>query len=569
MKRIFLPLLTFILVTNVFAQKPEKQKYNGYFSNIPSRNLQIDGYKMEYNVPNSVMDLMTKDTLNLQLKGYNEGNDLTFVFYCSEPTLKAFVEDETKKVNDKQVTQYYSIITAESDNRLVILNKDKVPVEIIDIEPDLRWVNKKGFDRSKYSEAEADLKRAQNTNNDEVIKRYIKALIKAYQYELDNRYSKFTRNETMRVFTIKEKSFDYSDFNAATQSFIELTSNADLNSPTNIAKIKSVIDIWQKYESEYQSGKKNKVSDVNIDEIYFNISMGYLVLGQGEELKNYWNKCLSLKGNYTAEGYARNYLPLMIDNYDTYLAKKDEEFKPLDLITPIQKYNDMILLKTFLNFYFTEKQGNLGVIMNYFPSQPQFIKKIKTIKDDGGTVETIEQTYSCYGKLKRMTYSVEGSIEDDITRDLSFSYIGDKISNVYMNGNAKLFHINYDDNEKITNIEHIFKNDRKIVYNFENTEPGKTELRVSYIDGEKTEENKHVNWVKYDVNYNVTGVYMAPYVTRQINYDTNYNIIELNAINLGDNTVTIPISITTDDKGNATISEFNGMKTTNSYEYIY
>jgi len=413
------------------------------------------------------------------------------------------------------------------------------------------------------------MEKAKKANNETVKKRYIQALAKAYQNELDNRYSEVTKETTMRVYTIKPKKFDYTEFNKASQSFIEVTSSENITTAESVEKIKAAIEIWKKQAAEYQPGKKSKICDSNIDEINLNITMGYLALGKGDQLKEYWNKCLSMKGNLTAEGYARYFVEPMIENYDTFIAQKDEPLKPLDLSNPAQKYNNMILFNTFLNFYFTEKHGNMGVIANYFPSQPQFIKKSTTTKTfDEGTIEKIKQSYAEYGKMKELIYSVEGGMNDDLTRSLSFKYSGDFISDIYLNGNSPLFHITYT-NSNISKIEHFYSNNRKIVYDFTKAEPGKTEMRITYMDGEDKKESRRVNWVKYDNHYNVTGMFISPYSTREIKYDENKNIIEIIATNLADNTVTVPFSVSTDAKGNATIIEAQGMKITTEYEYIF
>nr|WP_319399623.1 hypothetical protein [uncultured Carboxylicivirga sp.] len=569
MNKFLLIVLTLVLTSSLFAQKPEKIKYKGYFNNIPAYQLKIDGYSTTYNIPEWAREIITKDTLDLQLKGFNTGSDLTIVFYCSEPQIKATVEEETNTVNNQKVTSYYSLVTATSENRLLILNKDGLPVEIITTEPDLTWANQKGFKKGNRADAAKELESAKKSSSEKVRKGYFKALTKAYQEELDNRYSHFQRLETMRVFSIKAKKFDYNDFNEATQTFVDATSSSDLNSESNIEKINAAINIWKEYENQYQPGKKTKVCDNNIDEIYFNLSMGYLARGQGEELKQYWKKCQAIKGNYTAEGYAQNYLPKMIENYNIYLVKKDEPFKPLDLSNPEQKYNNMILLKGFLNFYFTQKHGNLGVIADYFPSQPQYVNSVKTTKTyDEGTKETIKQTYAPYGKLTNMVYTVEGGMNDDKTRTYQFHYSKDVVTEVILNGNSRLFEISYE-NGDISQIQHLYSNNRKIVYKFSKTEPGKTEIKITMVDGDKSQESKRANWIKYDENYNVTGMYFSPFSTREIKYDSNGNIIELTASNLADNLVTAPFTITTDEKGNATKSETKGMIATSSFEYIF
>nr|WP_321412080.1 hypothetical protein [uncultured Carboxylicivirga sp.] len=569
MNKFLLIALTFVLTSTLFAQKPEKIKYKGYFNNIPAYQLNINGYSTSYNIPDWTREILKKDTLDLQIKGFTKGSDLTIVFYCSEPQIKATVEEETKTVDNQNVTLYYSLVTATSENRLLILNKDGLPVEIITTEPDLTWANEKGFKKGNRAEAAKELESAKKSSSEKVKRGYFKALAKAYQKELDNRYSHFQRDETIRVFSIKAKKFDYNDFNEATQNFVDATSNPDLNSEANIHKINAAIKVWKQYEDQYKPDKKDKVCDDNIDEIYFNLSMGYLALGHGEELKHYWEKCQSVKGNYTAEGYAQNYLPQMIENYNTYLAKKDEPFKPLDLSNPEQKYNNMILLKGFLNFYFTQKHGNLGVIADYFPSQPQYVKSVKTIKTfDEGTKESIKQTYAPYGKITNMVYSVEGGMEDDKTRTYQFNYSNDIVTSVILNGNSRLFEISYE-NGDISKIEHLYSNNRKIVYQFSKAEPGKTEIKITMVDGEKSQESKRINWIKYDENYNITGMYFSPFSTREIKYDSNGNIIELTASNLADNLVTAPFTVIIDAKGNATKSETKGMTAISDFEYIF
>lgn len=562
-------LLIAILTTTITAQKPEKNKYEGHYKNIPAYQLNIDGYAASYSTPEWIEELIKKDTLDLQLKGFNKGNDLNIVFYCSEPELKASVEKETKKVNEQSVTTYYALVSARSESKVLVLNKEGLPIEIITTEPDYTWVNDKGFSRSNYDEAAKEMDKAKSSNGEKVKQKYIRALIKAYQIELDNRYGCFNNESTIRVFSIKNKKFDYSDFNTATQSFIEATTSSEINSDANTEKIKEAIAVWEQYANEYEAGKKSKVCDVNIDEINFNLAMGFLALGEGNQLKTYWEKCLAVKGNYTAEGYAKTYLPQMINNHEEYLAKKDQPLKPIDLTSEEQKYNDMILYKTILNFYFTQKHGNLGVISQYFPSQSQYITTTSTTKIyDEGTKETIKQSYSPYGKLNDMIYSVEGGMNDDKTRRYNFRYSNNQVSEVVLNGNLKLFTINYENN-KISEIIHHFSNSKRVIYKFNMTEPGKTEIHISVAEGEKIQESKRVNWVKFDKDYHVTGIYISPFMTKELKYDKHGNIVEITAVNLADNTFTMPFTVEADEKGNAIQIDSNGLKVTSSYEYIF
>jgi len=115
MKKSFL-LSLLMVATTLLAQKPEKNKYKGYYQNIPTYHLNIDGYNLSYNIPDWVEEQLNNDTLNLELKGYNKGKDISLIFYCSEPQIKASVEKETKKVNDQTVSSYYSLSQSSNCN---------------------------------------------------------------------------------------------------------------------------------------------------------------------------------------------------------------------------------------------------------------------------------------------------------------------------------------------------------------------------------------------------------------------------------------------------------------------
>ncbi len=569
MNKFYCLLMASALSISLYAQKPDKNKYDGYYPNIPIYQLSDIGYQFSQNSPEFVSNILEKDTLSLSLKGFEEGKGLSIVFYSSEPTIKASVEKETKKVNDQSVTSYYSLITAKSESRVLILNEHGLPIEAITATPNMKWVNTKGFSKGSYDEAKKDLESRKKRESNSVRTKYVRALIKAYQAELDSRYGIFARKSTMRVFSIKAKKFNYDDFNAAISSFIEATSSENVNSEASQIIIKESIAVWEKYASEYQPGKKTKVCDVNMDEINFNLAMGYLAMGKGEKLKDHWNKCLEIKGNMTAEGYAKYYLPQMIENHEQYLAKKDKPREPINLTSKEQQYNDMILLKTLLNFYLTEKHGNLGVISEYFPAQRQYLSSSKTVKAyDEGTKETITQNYTAYGKIESMIYTVEGGMNDDKTRRYSFKYNKGHVSEVVLNGNLRLFSIKYA-NGLISEIKHHYSNNRSVTYKFSEAETGKTEIRLVVADGEKVQESRRINWVKYDENYNVTSVYISPYLNKELKYDQYGNIIEMTAVNLADNTFTMPLTVEVDNKGNAAKIESKGLNVTSTYKYMF
>ncbi len=115
--------------------------------------------------------------------------------------------------------------------------------------------------------------------------------------------------------------------------------------------IKKSIDVWSQYAQEYQPGKNTKVCDLNIDEIYYNLVMGYLALGEGEGLNNSWKKCLEIEGNSTAEAYAKEYVERMVGNADVYIKNKGKGFEPLEIMTDKKRYNDMIFLKGIFSVY--------------------------------------------------------------------------------------------------------------------------------------------------------------------------------------------------------------------------
>jgi hypothetical protein len=99
---------------------------------------------------------------------------------------------------------------------------------------------------------------------------------------------KFAKAEDLQIFTIDSKKFDYTDFNEASNNFIAATSTPDISTDANKEIILKSIAVWTKNLGEYTPDKKGKISDKNIDEIQFNLAMGYLAIGDGEKFSEFW-----------------------------------------------------------------------------------------------------------------------------------------------------------------------------------------------------------------------------------------------------------------------------------------
>ncbi|MCW3785721.1 hypothetical protein [Plebeiibacterium sediminum] len=572
MKAKFLALCAFIACLSLNAQKPEKVKFDGYYKNIPEYNLNIDGYTLQTEFDKYIQDLFAEKNLDLCIKGFEKGGeDLKLYFSVKEPEIEVRIDKGTQNIDGKTYTNYTAVVSASSESKLLMINKDGFPVKEIILEPNLKSIEKKGFPVTSKAAAEEEAKKIQKENASKIKKAYALGLFKVYQSKLDDLYGEFNQSFRYRVFEIKAKKFDYTEFNNATQEFVQADSVYNINSEDNQTKIHDAINIWKKYADEYTPGKKNKICDLNIDEINFNIAMGYLALGDVNNLEAYWNKCLQISGNKTVEFYSKDDVENMIQNLALSVENKDKPMQPLDNYIAKENYNTQLFLNSIFSAYLQSKWRDSYLTIHYFPAQPQLLKTATITKNYyEKSHEYLNMNYTRFGNISSLTYRTEKGYYPDKTYRYTFEYCNDGISKVLMNGNRVVFSVGY----YLGNISSVVWNisdSKSITFSFENEAPGHINVQTTYAEGSKRVEGDNKDYIEYDENYNVVAFHLMDSDCDNQGYDKYGNVNSWTFTNPNnDQTATVSFDLNLDAKGNAVkINSDQDYSVDASYEYQF
>ncbi len=612
MRKTIAAVLTLLLSVNLIAQKTERIKFEGYYNNIPSQRLDISTYSFEFASGISKSFDQKASDINITLDGFEKGDDLRIVFCSTEPQLTPRIVEEQVMVQDVAKTKYTAKLEARANTKIILVNKDNQIIDYFDVEPDYKWIDNEGFDKWSRADAREELKRVNSSSERTSCKnKYVSQSIKAASLQLNKRYGKGAFQEKFRVFTIKPKKFDYTDFNEATQGFINAISTPDINSDANTKAIDHAIATWSNYESQYVDDKSSKVSNTNIDEIYMNLAVGYMVKGDGENLKKYWAKCKEFKGNLTAEGYFTWIVEPVLDNYEQFLAKGNQPLQVIDnnqLLSETDAFNNKVFLNGLFSAYLTSKVNLLYVEDQFAPNYLFLGKHEKTIKHKHSDL-TINQTfnYGAFGRISDITFKTKyGKDEDvellketqlvhsDTTLHYSFEYLDNQIIEVNSN-DKKLFEVEYYEDGLISNVIYYGMDDRMVIFELgEKDENGNIEMRVDMLKTSTRESvvNEKAS-IKLDADNFISDIRVAPYTTKKrvkriengktiygtvnlmrlgthrVEHDANGNVTKFRYSDFADNPVEVTITNTVDEYGNATQSSSNISEVTNTYKYIF
>ncbi|WP_075591559.1 hypothetical protein [Labilibacter marinus] len=616
MKKLLLSAFVLSIGTMAMAQKPEKNKVEGYYNNIPKQVLNISGLSYEHKAGISkTFDEKITDKHDLSIDGFGSGNDIKLVLTSTEPVITTRVAEETKTSADNtRTTTYTALIEARANTKVLILDKNNQLINYFDVIPDYKWVDKDGFDRSSFTAANEELKGLNTASNRAKCKSdYVSMAVKAAQQKLNEDYGKGVFTKKFRVYTIKAKKFDYTDFNDATNAFISAFSTAEINSEANKKAIDNAIVVWQNYESQYLEGKKSKVCDVNIDEIYMNLAVGYLVKGDGENLKKYWQKCLDYKGNHTAEGYFKFVAPRLIDNYDYYLAKGKDDLTPIDkrtLISETEVFNNKVFLQGIFSTYLSSKVNLLYPEELFAPNSLYLGKAEKEIIYKH---EDLSQKLTClygpFGKISNVTLSTKMAagvdsegllakcdlVKSDSTLTYSFVYKNNRIESILLNNKTTLFKLRYCDEGYISGISYYGMYKRAVTYGINRPdETGKIDINLALINRSTTDvmERQKAS-ITFDDNELIKDIRIAPYTTKKrvrvlenghmvyktigvmplsshgIEHDESGNVTKFTYYDFADNPKEVIVTNEVDEHGNAIKSSTDIKEVNTSYTYIF
>lgn len=435
-------------------------------------------------------------------------------------------------------------------------------------EPNWLWVNYKGAktsDKSAVSSQAQDELKSQSTK---VKNSYMRELMKAYQKKIDLTYGIYNAEEKLYIYDFKPKKFDYSDLNEASKKFIEITSDPDYYNSESIAKIKEIIAVWEKAVTEYKPGKSSRISDKNIDELYLNLCYGYLALGDHENTEKWWNKCTSYKGNSMTEGFAQLYIVPQIKNgYNYVKSTESSEGRAFQLFSE-QKLNKLVFFNVIFSNYLSEKNGNLSIIQNYFPSNEMFIKTAVRRNDyDEGTKEVLRYYYNGLGQIQNLEYSLDGSINTNGTWTYTFNYQGEKLQEVYLNERKLLWTLSYN-GDKLISVKYHRSADMQVEYKVNYTGDNKINFGLVIIQNGTPKESRSRQELTYNDKLQL-GSYIFDYKSaKKMVYDSGNNLVKYSKENHDSQLVDLEFHVEQDSYGNASLRTYQESKETFEAEYI-
>ncbi|MGE0090740.1 MAG: hypothetical protein AB7S50_14805 [Bacteroidales bacterium] len=583
MKRFnFLPLV-FLLFVGLFthAQKPERINFDGYIKNQPRLYLPNEPYSVNYDISDWFRDQMNKDSLKLGLKGFTEGDGYTITFISDDLVVAKEAKEEREMGTNKII--YKALVEARSYTKVQIITKDNKIAYEFSIKPNLFHAKEEGLGtkptkEEALKEAEAIAKR----NGDKIKRAYVREIVREYQDTLDAFFGKFNRIEKFSIFTIKPKGFNYDDFNVAAAKFQTACSTPEINT----SELASAIELWEKCALEYVPGKKTRISDVNIDELYLNLTQAYLVKEDYDNAKKYWNKCTEFKGNRMVEGVVQKFYDQQLEHVAYYpVSEKNYAPKPIvaEVFTgeiidqgAIEAFKNArsraLIFDLFIGYYLTDIQGANNMIQFYFPTNISNLKYMDANHYiNKNTEETLSLSYK-NGKPNEGTYILSEDNKTVETQLLRFLYDGDKIISLLEDGVGVVNIIwNGDDVKEI----HFVKNkENKTIYtmNYENNNKVKIVERTIKAGKSNTNSN-NIYIATFNENGNIINYYLGFYSVKKLLYNDQgvwNGISDEKNDGYTSTKFTLKFNVSTDDYGNLInlYTDDRSYVISRSYKYI-
>lgn len=565
------PHLTFIifsvfLSSKLFAQKPEAIKYEGHYKNIPKKKLPYEGYIASFSVSPEVQKIITNRKLKLSLKGFDNSGGNKIILYISDPKPVSKVKMlENTTANGE--SKYTIKISANADSKLLILNNEGKLFDHFSVEPNFALVDQSFLQKNSYSEAAKALKKVESENFHFVKGNYVTQLIHAYKEKLNATYGVYIRKNPIKIFKIASNKFDYSNFNVAVDNFIKATRSSDVNSAQSVLLINNALAVWERYAESYEVGKKAKVSSLNIDEINFNLAMGYLAIGDGEKLNLYWRKCLEVKGNNDAEKQAAPFVSEMIQNCDLYMPSTFKTSKTVEPLSENEKFNNMVLFKILMGHHLNKAMGFLGFNLACLPSQIPYVKAFSTEFRHKTTTSLIKSEVSLFGKYKSLTFESVGK-GSKINDKYTFEYNVSGISEVVKNNNQIILSVGYA-SDRITEVIKPKSYSEKMVYKFIETGEHELEVHLAALNNGEYKELPDIYKIKYDEHYRITSMNFEEYTINNVAYDRYGNAKEVAWTGAGGKKKIDTYSIKYDKKGNCTMLQNDYLEQKSSLKYVF
>lgn len=292
-----------ILALNMTASAQKVQKENlGAFTYIQTpSNLalsELGSYFVEASVPSNdnykIDEVRSTSSLTGHGKIMNRQNAAFIVKYTVYPTTFGTPEYDhktstrTKKDGSKITTHTYSYKGNYTYQTAVM---------IYDMEGNTIHTDRIGSTKTISKSSRTSANSANNLYTDEIkkIRRTItKSNVIALNRKLDEVFCTLEKTISMRVIQIKEKKYEYPEFNAATDAL-----KAACDAP-NEDDLKVAITTW-KTELE-ESDPKNRKARINKNVTagaYYNIALAYFAMGEYAQSEEAFNKATEFDKNVT------------------------------------------------------------------------------------------------------------------------------------------------------------------------------------------------------------------------------------------------------------------------------
>jgi len=527
MKRFQFTLFVAIMLfsTIAYSQKVERLTFDGYLKNQPRYYLPEKPYTVKYAVSDWFKEEMKNKEVKLELKGFEKGKGYTIFFISGDPEIKKNVLENMNMTT--RATEYKAVVKAESEARVMIVNENNELVYNIKIEPHQQMSKSEGLGvKSNKNEAQEQANDIAKNKSDYLKKMYVKEIINEYQDTLDAYFSSFSKPEKFRTFKVKAKKFNYDDFNTASETFKTACSSPEINQNAVLEAIQG----WEKCVQEYQPGKKTRICDLNIDELYLNLTQAYLLTEDFENVKKYWTKCLEFRGNGSAEGYVKRFLDIQLEHI-AYYPKSKDNFMPKALTNLNTKQNQALFFNLFLSHYFTQKTREFRIIQEYFPLNIPFLNSMEeTINYDDYKTEKILAQYGLNGSPTSVKYSLTDH-DENTTKAYNFNlhYNDNKLQAVDLN-NSEKYKIEYEGDL----MKKVYVNpgrEKELIYVMNYDNPEKIMITVQYKKDGEYKESIRPYYVKFTENGDIKAYYLDVYSAREMVYDEKGNWVGIKGTN--------------------------------------
>lgn len=309
MKKILVAILALITGHVAVAQRAEMEKVNVNLKLLPSKPLPSEIVRYNYRVLNSTsLSLPSPEVLNgyFSLDGFQFSSaspDVTLLVYLDKYEEKFF----TTPIKGISETKYAYGIKSSIGLRLAFLTGDSMyefyHTSKLLKEDDSQYLNQNSLTFAT-EEAAAEAGKKDETLFRQAKEECMKKTLWSVQQYLKFTHAYPTMELTIPVWSMKAKSFDYSDMDEAQGKAIAALKNYSGNglNEENKKLFQEAIVIWEKVLTEFNpNDKKGRVSPKNVGALYANLALtNNWILNDDQALK-YLNLLSESRGSSWAD----------------------------------------------------------------------------------------------------------------------------------------------------------------------------------------------------------------------------------------------------------------------------